>query len=209
MKKIWKTPAILTNAILLVLIALCSIVFIVTKPEVQPKNVFLLMMYALSSAMLWFSALALISLLISNFTSIQLSYVTKIVFRVLAGIVFGLMVFSPVIFSIPIHLFKVIVSLLLVVAIMMPMAIGVFGFLYGLSWAQTKVQIRVDEKDGKGDKDDKDDKDSKDGKDEDLLADGSSHPKTSQKTSSKANESSLPGNYHETLSKDADTNKDK
>lgn len=197
MKKIWKTPAILTNAILLVLIALCSIVFIVTKPEVQPENVFLLMMYALSSAMLWFSALALISLLISNFTSIQLSYVTKIVFRVLAGIVFGLMVFSPVIFSIPIHLFKVIVSLLLVVAIMMPMAIGVFGFLYGLSWAQTKVQIRVGEKD------------SKDGKDEDLLADGSSHPKTSQKTSSKANESSLPGNYHETLSKNTDTNKDK
>ena len=197
MKKIWKTPAILTNAILLVLIALCSIVFIVTKPEVQPENVFLLMMYALSSAMLWFSALALISLLISNFTSVQLSYVTKIVFRVLAGIVFGLMVFSPVIFSIPIHLFKVIVSLLLVVAIMMPMAIGVFGFLYGLSWAQTKVQIRVDEKDNK------------DGKDEDLLADGSSQPKTSQKTSSKANESSLPGNYHETLSKDADTNKDK
>lgn len=194
MKKIWKTPAILTNAILLVLIALCSIVFIVTKPEVQPENVFLLMMYALSSAMLWFSALALISLLISNFTSIQLSYVTKIVFRVLAGIVFGLMVFSPVIFSIPIHLFKVIVSLLLVVAIMMPMAIGVFGFLYGLSWAQTKVQIRVDDKDDK---------------DEDLLADGSSQPKTSQKTSSKANESSLPGNYHETLSKDADTNKDK
>lgn len=200
MKKIWKTPAILTNAILLVLIALCSIVFIVTKPEVQPENVFLLMMYALSSAMLWFSALALISLLISNFTSIQLSYVTKIVFRVLAGIVFGLMVFSPVIFSIPIHLFKVIVSLLLVVAIMMPMAIGVFGFLYGLSWAQTKMQIRVGEKDSK---------DGKDGKDEDLLADGSSHPKTSQKTSSKANESSLPGNYHETLSKDADTNKDK
>lgn len=197
MKKIWKTPAILTNAILLVLIALCSIVFIVTKPEVQPENVFLLMMYALSSAMLWFSALALISLLISNFTSIQLSYVTKIVFRVLAGIVFGLMVFSPVIFSIPIHLFKVIVSLLLVVAIMMPMAIGVFGFLYGLSWAQTKMQIRVGEKD------------SKDGKDEDLLADGSSHPKTSQKTSSKANESSLPGNYHETLSKNTDTNKDK
>ena len=197
MKKIWKTPAILTNAILLVLIALCSIVFIVTKPEVQPENVFLLMMYALSSAMLWFSALALISLLISNFTSIQLSYVTKIVFRVLAGIVFGLMVFSPVIFSIPIHLFKVIVSLLLVVAIMMPMAIGVFGFLYGLSWAQTKIQIRVDEKDNKGDKD------------EDLLADNSSHPKTSQKASSKANESSLPGNYHETLSKDADTNKDK
>ena len=197
MKKIWKTPAILTNAILLVLIALCSIVFIVTKPEVQPKNVFLLMMYALSSAMLWFSAMALISLLISNFTSIQLSYVTKIVFRVLAGIVFGLMVFSPVIFSIPIHLFKVIVSLLLVVAIMMPMAIGVFGFLYGLSWAQTKMQIRVGEKD------------SKDGKDEDLLADGSSHPKTSQKTSSKANESSLPGNYHETLSKNTDTNKDK
>ena len=194
MKKIWKTPAILTNAILLVLIALCSIVFIVTKPEVQPENVFLLMMYALSSAMLWFSALALISLLISNFTSIQLSYVTKIVFRVLAGIVFGLMVFSPVIFSIPIHLFKVIVSLLLVVAIMMPMAIGVFGFLYGLSWAQTKMQIRVGEKDSK---------------DEDLLADSSSHPKTSQKTSSKANESSLPGNYHETLSKDADTNKDK
>lgn len=191
MKKIWKTPAILTNAILLVLIALCSIVFIVTKPEVQPENVFLLMMYALSSAMLWFSALALISLLISNFTSIQLSYVTKIVFRVLAGIVFGLMVFSPVIFSIPIHLFKVIVSLLLVVAIMMPMAIGVFGFLYGLSWAQTKMQIRVDSKD------------------EDLLADGSSHPKTSQKASSKANESSLPGNYHETLSKDADINKDK
>ena len=197
MKKIWKTPAILTNAILLVLIALCSIGFIVTKPEVQPENVFLLMMYALSSAMLWFSALALISLLISNFTSIQLSYVTKIVFRVLAGIVFGLMVFSPVIFSIPIHLFKVIVSLLLVVAIMMPMAIGVFGFLYGLSWAQTKMQIRVGEKDGK------------DGKDEDLLADGSSHPKTSQKTSSKANESSLPGNYHETLSKNTDTNKDK
>lgn len=194
MKKIWKTPAILTNAILLVLIALCSIVFIVTKPEVQPENVFLLMMYALSSAMLWFSALALISLLISNFTSIQLSYVTKIVFRVLAGIVFGLMVFSPVIFSIPIHLFKVIVSLLLVVAIMMPMAIGVFGFLYGLSWAQTKMQIRVGEKDSK---------------DEDLLADSSSHPKTSQKASSKANESSLPGNYHETLSKDADTNKDK
>lgn len=194
MKKIWKTPAILTNAILLVLIALCSIVFIVTKPEVQPENVFLLMMYALSSAMLWFSALALISLLISNFTSIQLSYVTKIVFRVLAGIVFGLMVFSPVIFSIPIHLFKVIVSLLLVVAIMMPMAIGVFGFLYGLSWAQTKMQIRVGEKDSK---------------DEDLLADGSSHPKTSQKASSKANESSLPGNYHETLSKDADINKDK
>ena len=200
MKKIWKTPAILTNAILLVLIALCSIVFIVTKPEVQPENVFLLMMYALSSAMLWFSALALISLLISNFTSIQLSYVTKIVFRVLAGIVFGLMVFSPVIFSIPIHLFKVIVSLLLVVAIMMPMAIGVFGFLYGLSWAQTKMQIRVGEKDSK---------DSKDSKDEDLLADGSSQHKTSQKTSSKANESSLPGNYHETLSKDADTNKDK
>ena len=196
MKKIWKTPAILTNAILLVLIALCSIVFIVTKPEVQPENVFLLMMYALSSAMLWFSALALISLLISNFTSIQLSYVTKIVFRVLAGIVFGLMVFSPVIFSIPIHLFKVIVSLLLVVAIMMPMAIGVFGFLYGLSWAQTKVQIRVDEKDGK---------DGKDDKDEDLLADGSSQ----RKISSKASESSLPGNYHETLSKDADTNKDK
>ena len=194
MKKIWKTPAILTNAILLVLIALCSIVFIVTKPEVQPENVFLLMMYALSSAMLWFSALALISLLISNFTSIQLSYVTKIVFRVLAGIVFGLMVFSPVIFSIPIHLFKVIVSLLLVVAIMMPMAIGVFGFLYGLSWAQTKVQIRVDDKDSK---------------DEDLLADSSSHPKTSQKASSKANESSLPGNYYETLSKDADINKDK
>ena len=194
MKKIWKTPAILTNAILLVLIALCSIVFIVTKPEVQPENVFLLMMYALSSAMLWFSALALISLLISNFTSIQLSYVTKIVFRVLAGIVFGLMIFSPVIFSIPIHLFKVIVSLLLVVAIMMPMAIGVFGFLYGLSWAQTKMQIRVGEKDSK---------------DEDLLADGSSHPKTSQKASSKANESSLPGNYHETLSKDADINKDK
>lgn len=192
MKKIWKTPAILTNAILLVLIALCSIVFIVTKPEVQPENVFLLMMYALSSAMLWFSALALISLLISNFTSIQLSYVTKIVFRVLAGVVFGLMVFSPVIFSIPVHLFKVIVSLLLVVAIMMPMAIGVFGFLYGLSWAQTKMQIRVDES-----------------KDEDLLADGSSHPKTSQKASSKANESSLPGNYHETLSKDVDTNKDK
>mgnify|MGYP000492115233 FL=1 len=196
MKKIWKTPAILTNAILLVLIALCSIVFIVTKPEVQPENVFLLMMYALSSAMLWFSALALISLLISNFTSIQLSYVTKIVFRVLAGIVFGLMVFSPAIFSIPIHLFKVIVSLLLVVAIMMPMAIGVFGFLYGLSWAQTKVQIRVDEKDGK---------DGKDDKDEDLLADGSSQ----RKISSKASESSLPGNYHETLSKDADTNKDK
>lgn len=194
MKKIWKTPAIFTNAILLVLIALCSIVFIVTKPEVQPENVFLLMMYALSSAMLWFSALALISLLISNFTSIQLSYVTKIVFRVLAGIVFGLMVFSPVIFSIPIHLFKVIVSLLLVVAIMMPMAIGVFGFLYGLSWAQTKMQIRVGEKDEK---------------DEDLLADGSSQHKTSQKTSSKANESSLPGNYHETLSKDADINKDK
>lgn len=194
MKKIWKTPAILTNAILLVLIALCSIVFIVTKPEVQPENVFLLMMYALSSAMLWFSALALISLLISNFTSIQLSYVTKIVFRVLAGIVFGLMVFSPVIFSIPIHLFKVIVSLLLVVAIMMPMAIGVFGFLYGLSWAQTKMQIRVDDKDDK---------------DEDLLADSSSQPKTSQKTSSKASESSLPGNYHETLSKDVDTNKDK
>lgn len=194
MKKIWKTPAILTNAILLVLIALCSIVFIVTKSEVQPENVFLLMMYALSSAMLWFSALALISLLISNFTSIQLSYVTKIVFRVLAGIVFGLMVFSPVIFSIPIHLFKVIVSLLLVVAIMMPMAIGVFGFLYGLSWAQTKMQIRVGEKDSK---------------DEDLLADSSSHPKTSQKASSKANESSLPGNYHETLSKDADINKDK
>ena len=196
MKKIWKTPAILTNAILLVLIALCSIVFIVTKPEVQPENVFLLMMYALSSAMLWFSALALISLLISNFTSIQLLYVTKIVFRVLAGIVFGLMVFSPAIFSIPIHLFKVIVSLLLVVAIMMPMAIGVFGFLYGLSWAQTKVQIRVDEKDGK---------DGKDDKDEDLLADGSSQ----RKISSKASESSLPGNYHETLSKDADTNKDK
>ena len=195
MKKIWKTPAILTNAILLVLIALCSIVFIVTKPEVQPENVFLLMMYALSSAMLWFSALALISLLISNFTSIQLSYVTKIVFRVLAGIVFGLMVFSPVIFSIPIHLFKVIVSLLLVVAIMMPMAIGVFGFLYGLSWAQTKVQIRIDEKDSKGDKD------------EDLLADGSSQPKTSQKTSSKANESSLPGNYHEALLKDTNTDK--
>ena len=194
MKKIWKTPAILTNAILLVLIALCSIVFIVTKPEVQPENVFLLMMYALSSAMLWFSALALISLLISNFASIQLSYVTKIVFRVLAGIVFGLMIFSPVIFSIPVHLFKVIVSLLLVVAIMMPMAIGVFGFLYGLSWAQTKMQIRVGEKDSK---------------DEDLLADGSSHPKTSQKASSKANESSLPGNYHETLSKDADINKDK
>ena len=194
MKKIWKTPAILTNAILLVLIALCSIVFIVTKPEVQPENVFLLMMYALSSAMLWFSALALISLLISNFTSVQLSYVTKMVFRVLAGIVFGLMVFSPVIFSIPIHLFKVIVSLLLVVAIMMPMAIGVFGFLYGLSWAQTKMQIRVGEKDSK---------------DEDLLADSSSHPKTSQKASSKANESSLPGNYHETLSKDADINKDK
>lgn len=191
MKKIWKTPAILTNAILLVLIALCSIVFIVTKPEVQPENVFLLMMYALSSAMLWFSALALISLLISNFTSVQLSYVTKIIFRVLAGIVFGLMVFSPIIFSIPIHLFKVIVSLLLVVAIMMPMAIGVFGFLYGLSWAQTKVQIRVGEKD------------------EDLLADSSSQPKTSQKTSSKASESSLPGNYHETLSKDVDTNKDK
>lgn len=200
MKKIWKTPAILTNAILLVLIALCSIVFIVTKPEVQPENVFLLMMYALSSAMLWFSALALISLLISNFTSIQLSYVTKIVFRVLAGIVFGLMVFSPVIFSIPIHLFKVIVSLLLVVAIMMPMAIGVFGFLYGLSWAQTKMQIRVGEKDSK---------DSKDSKDEDLLADSSSHPKTSQKASSKANESSLPGNYYETLSKDVDINKDK
>lgn len=197
MKKIWKTPAILTNAVLLVLIALCSIVFIVTKPEVQPENVFLLMMYALSSAMLWFSALALISLLISNFTSIQLSYVTKIVFRVLAGIVFGLMVFSPVIFSIPIHLFKVIVSLLLVVAIMMPMAIGVFGFLYGLSWAQTKMQIRVGEKD------------SKDSKDEDLLADSSSHPKTSQKASPKASESSLPGNYHEALSKDADTNKDK
>ena len=196
MKKIWKTPAILTNAILLVLIALCSIVFIVTKPEVQPENVFLLMMYALSSAMLWFSALALISLLISNFTSIQLSYVTKIVFRVLAGIVFGLMVFSPVIFSIPIHLFKVIVSLLLVVAIMMPMAIGVFGFLYGLSWAQTKMQIRVGEKDSK---------DSKDSKDEDLLADGSSQ----YKTPPKANESSLPGNYHETLSKDADINKDK
>ena len=195
MKKIWKTPAILTNAILLVLIALCSIVFIVTKPEVQPENVFLLMMYALSSAMLWFSALALISLLISNFTSIQLSYVTKIVFRVLAGIVFGLMVFSPVIFSIPIHLFKVIVSLLLVVAIMMPMAIGVFGFLYGLSWAQTKVQIRIDEKDSKGDKD------------EDLLADGSSQPKTSQKTSSKASESSLPGNYHEALLKDTNTDK--
>ncbi|MBF4803986.1 hypothetical protein [Lancefieldella rimae] len=194
MKKIWKTPAILTNAILLVLIALCSIVFIVTKPEVQPENVFLLMMYAISSAMLWFSALALISLLISNFTSIQLSYVTKIVFRVLAGIVFGLMVFSPVIFSIPIHLFKVIVSLLLVVAIMMPMAIGVFGFLYGLSWAQTKMQIRVGEKGSK---------------DEDLLADSSSHPKTSQRASSKANESSLPGNYHETLSKDADINKDK
>lgn len=192
MKKIWKTPAILTNAILLVLIALCSIVFIVTKPEVQPENVFLLMMYALSSAMLWFSALALISLLISNFTSIQLSYVTKIVFRVLAGIVFGLMVFSPVIFSIPIHLFKVIVSLLLVVAIMMPMAIGVFGFLYGLSWAQTKMQIRVGEKDSK---------------DEDLLADSSSHPKTSQKASSKANESSLPGNYHETLLKDTNTDK--
>ena len=195
MKKIWKTPAILTNAILLVLIALCSIVFIVTKPEVQPENVFLLMMYALSSAMLWFSALALISLLISNFTSIQLSYVTKIVFRVLAGIVFGLMVFSPVIFSIPIHLFKVIVSLLLVVAIMMPMAIGVFGFLYGLSWAQTKIQIRVDEKDNKGDKD------------EDLLADGSSQPKTSQKTSSKASESSLPSNYHEALLKDTNTDK--
>ena len=195
MKKIWKTPAILTNAILLVLIALCSIVFIVTKPEVQPENVFLLMMYALSSAMLWFSALALISLLISNFTSIQLSYVTKIVFRVLAGIVFGLMVFSPVIFSIPIHLFKVIVSLLLVVAIMMPMAIGVFGFLYGLSWAQTKVQIRIDEKDSKGDKD------------EDLLADGSSHPKTSQKASSKANESSLSGNHHEALLKDTNTDK--
>ena len=192
MKKIWKTPAILTNAILLVLIALCSIVFIVTKPEVQPENVFLLMMYALSSAMLWFSALALISLLISNFTSIQLSYVTKIVFRVLAGIVFGLMVFSPVIFSIPIHLFKVIVSLLLVVAIMMPMAIGVFGFLYGLSWAQTKMQIRVGEKDSK---------------DEDLLADSSSHPKTSQKASSKANESSLPGNYHEALLKDTNTDK--
>ena len=155
------------------------------------------MMYALSSAMLWFSALALISLLISNFTSMQLSYVTKIVFRVLAGIVFGLMVFSPVIFSIPIHLFKVIVSLLLVVAIMMPMAIGVFGFLYGLSWAQTKVQIRVDEKDSKGDKG------------EDLLADGASQHKTSQKASSKANESSLPGNYHETLSRDTDTNKDK
>ena len=192
MKKIWKTPAILTNAILLVLNALCSIVFIVTKPEVQPENVFLLMMYALSSAMLWFSALALISLLISNFTSIQLSYVTKIVFRVLAGIVFGLMVFSPVIFSIPIHLFKVIVSLLLVVAIMMPMAIGVFGFLYGLSWAQTKVQIRVDDKDDK---------------DEDLLADGSSQPKTSQKTSSKASESSLPSNYHEALLKDTNTDK--
>lgn len=198
MKKIWKTPAILTNAILLVLIALCSIVFIVTKPEVQPENVFLLMMYALSSAMLWFSALALISLLISNFTSIQLSYVTKIVFRVLAGIVFGLMAFSPVIFSIPIHLFKVIVSLLLVVAIMMPMAIGVFGFLYGLSWAQTKVQIRVDEKDSK---------DSKDDKGEDLLADSSSRPKTSQKTSSKASESSLPGNYHEALLKDTNTDK--
>lgn len=192
MKKIWKTPAILTNAILLVLIALCSIVFIVTKPEVQPENVFLLMMYALSSAMLWFSALALISLLISNFTSIQLSYVTKIVFRVLAGIVFGLMVFSPVIFSIPIHLFKVIVSLLLVVAIMMPMAIGVFGFLYGLSWAQTKMQIRVDDRDDK---------------DEDLLADGSSQPKTSQKTSSKASESSLPSNYHEALLKDTNTDK--
>ena len=198
MKKIWKTPAILTNAILLVLIALCSIVFIVTKPEVQPENVFLLMMYALSSAMLWFSALALISLLISNFASIQLSYVTKIVFRVLAGIVFGLMIFSPVIFSIPIRLFKVIVSLLLVVAIMMPMAIGVFGFLYGLSWAQTKVQIRVDEKDSK---------DSKDDKGEDLLADSSSQPKTSQKTSSKASESSLPGNYHEALLKDTNTDK--
>ena len=198
MKKIWKTPAILTNAILLVLIALCSIVFIVTKPEVQPENVFLLMMYALSSAMLWFSALALISLLISNFASIQLSYVTKIVFRVLAGIIFGLMIFSPVIFSIPIRLFKVIVSLLLVVAIMMPMAIGVFGFLYGLSWAQTKVQIRVDEKDSK---------DSKDDKGEDLLADSSSQPKTSQKTSSKASESSLPGNYHEALLKDTNTDK--
>ena len=195
MKKIWKTPAILTNAILLVLIALCSIVFIVTKPEVQPENVFLLMMYALSSAMLWFSALALISLLISNFTSIQLSYVTKIVFRVLAGIVFGLMVFSPIIFNIPIHLFKVIVSLLLVVAIMMPMAIGVFGFLYGLSWAQTKAQIRIDGKDSKGDKG------------EDLLADGSSQPKTSQKTSSKESESSLPGNYHEALLKDTNTDK--
>ena len=192
MKKIWKTPAILTNAILLVLIALCSIVFIVTKPEVQPENVFLLMMYALSSAMLWFSALALISLLISNFPSLQLSYVTKIVFRVLAGIVFGLMVFSPVIFSITIHLFKVIVSLLLVVAIMMPMAIGVFGFLYGLSWAQTKMQIRVGEKDSK---------------DEDLLADGSSHPKTSQKASSKANESSLSGNHHEALLKDTNTDR--
>ena len=59
-----------------------------------------------------------ISLLISNFTSIQLSYVTKIVFRVLAGIVW-IDGFSLVIF-IPIHLFKVIVSLLLV-AIMMPM----------------------------------------------------------------------------------------
>ena len=195
MKKICKTPAILTNAILLVLIALCSIVFIVTKPEVQPENVFLLMMYALSSAMLWFSALALISLLISNFTSIQLSYVTKIVFRVLAGIVFGLMVFSPVIFSVPIHLFKVIVSLLLVVAIMMPMAIGVFGFLYGLSWAQTKVQIRVGEKDDK------------DSKDEDLVVNNSSKSESSKEASAKANDSSLPGNYHEALLKDTNTDK--
>ena len=78
---------------------------------------------------------------------------------------------------------------------MMPMAIGVFGFLYGLSWAQTKVQIRIDEKDSKGDKG------------EDLLADGSSQPKTSQKTSSKASESSLPGNYHEALLKDTNTDK--
>ena len=75
---------------------------------------------------------------------------------------------------------------------MMPMAIGVFGFLYGLSWAQTKMQIRVGEKDSK---------------DEDLLADGSSHPKTSQKASSKANESSLSGNHHEALLKDTNTDK--
>lgn len=137
-KKIGRTPAILVNDIVFVVLIAVSVFFILTKPEEKPNDVVLLMTYALAPAMLWFAALALIGLQIANFTNVRLSRAAQITFRVLAGSIFGLMIFSPAIFGIPVHAFKVLVSLLLLVAVMAPIILGVFGFLYGLSWAQTK-----------------------------------------------------------------------
>lgn len=122
-----------------VLTALGIVLTVLRQTLSQDPSTPLFYAYLVAPIMLYFGIAGLVGLLIARNTGFSVTKTVAVVLRTLAAILFVLPFFFFLIVVLPWGLIRGLFALLMVVMLYAPWFWALFGFLYGLSWAQQKI----------------------------------------------------------------------